>query len=48
MARYRKKPVIIEAWQWPYGDVSDEAGITMIDSDEDWVCEECGHRAHEI
>jgi len=47
MAKYRKKPVVIDAWQWPYEDVPDEAKITMMDSDEDWICKECGHRAHE-
>jgi len=46
MAKYKKKPVVIEAWKWPENEVP-EAKISMIDSDFDWICKECGHLAHE-
>lgn len=46
MAQYRKKPVVIEAWEWPKNEVK-EANISMIDSDIDWICAVCGHKAHE-
>lgn len=46
MALYRKKPVVIEAWEWPKNEVK-EANISMIDSDNDWICTVCGHKAHE-
>jgi hypothetical protein len=46
MTKYRKKPVVIEAWKWPENEVP-EAKISMIDSDFDWICKECGHLAHE-
>jgi len=46
MAKYRKKPIVIEAWKWPENEVP-EAKISMIDSDFNWTCKECGHLAHE-
>ena len=43
--KYRKKPIVIEANQWfKNGDVS-YAAITTIDSDDDWICLQCGNRA---
>lgn len=48
MAKYRKKPVVIEAEQWaPYKTSNhlEQAKLQPIDSDSDWVCKECGNRA---
>ena len=48
MAKYRKKPVVIEAEQWAPYKVSDflsQANLTPIDSDTDWRCQSCGNRA---
>ena len=48
MAKYRKKPVVIEAEQWvPYkvSDFLSQANLTPIDSDTDWRCQGCGNRA---
>lgn len=45
MAKYRKKPVVVEAEQWfKNGDVP-YADITPIDSDTEWICRECGNKA---
>lgn len=47
MAKYRKKPVVIEAFQYNrWGDVP-QAPLSGIDSDENWKCFDCGHLAHE-
>lgn len=44
MAKYRKRPVIVDAEVWrKVGDVAD-ANITPIDAD--WTCKECGQPAH--
>ena len=48
MAKYRKKPVVIEAEQWAPYKVSDflsQANLVPIDSDTDWICRDCGNRA---
>jgi hypothetical protein len=48
MAKYRKKPVVVEAEQWAPYKVSDflsQAKLTPIDSDTDWRCQGCGNRA---
>lgn len=43
--RFRKKPVVIDAWPWPNGDVPLEAKVQIIDSDDEWVCSHCGKLA---
>jgi hypothetical protein len=48
MAKYRKKPVVVEAEQWvPYkvSNFLSQANLTPIDSDTDWRCQGCGNRA---
>lgn len=43
--KYRKKPVVIDAWPWlQKGDVH-EAAITPLDSDSEWKCSYCGNVA---
>ena len=45
MEKYRKKPVIIDAEQWfKNGDVP-EANTHPIDSDTEWICQQCGNKA---
>ena len=46
MARYRKKPVVIDAWEFDGAGDMPEVELHMIDSDEDWLCERCGELAH--
>ena len=46
--KYRKKPVIIDAWQWlKNGDVP-EANTHPIDSDTEWICQQCGNKANQL
>jgi hypothetical protein len=42
MAKYRKKPVEIEAVQFRGNGDIPELELSMIDSDTDWICTECG------
>lgn len=45
MPKFRKKPVVIEAVQFDgEGDMPD-LELSMIDSDDDWLCKMCGYRA---
>lgn len=47
MAKYRKKPIVVEAWQWfKNGDVP-QANTYPIDSDNEWTCKVCGRKAGE-
>ena len=49
MAKYRKKPVVIEAEQYIPGITTPflkEANMIPIDSDTDWECKSCGEKAH--
>jgi hypothetical protein len=49
MAKYRKKPIVVEAEQYIPGIITPflkEANIIPIDSDTDWECKECGEKAH--
>jgi hypothetical protein len=49
MAKYRKKPVVIEAEQYIPGITTPflkEANMIPIDSDTDWECKNCGEKAH--
>lgn len=49
MAKYRKKPVVIEAEQYIPGIITPflkEANMIPIDSDTDWECKDCGEKAH--
>ena len=43
--KYRKKPVIIDAWQWFKNDDVPEANTHPIDSDTEWSCQQCGNKA---
>ena len=48
MAKYRKKPVVIEAEQYaPYAtsDFLEQAKMQRLDPDDDWRCSGCGNRA---
>ncbi len=50
MAKYRKKPVVIEAEQYLPGKTSPflrRAKLVPIDSDNDWECKTCGNKALE-
>lgn len=43
MAKYKKKPVVIEAVQFDgLGDIP-ELELHMIDSDSEWICQQCGN-----
>ena len=42
MAKYRKKPVVIEAFKFDWDGDNPELDLSMIDSDENWTCEHCG------
>jgi hypothetical protein len=42
--KYRKKPVVIDAWEWKKNGDAPEALIHMLDSDSEWICTECGHK----
>ena len=39
---YRKKPVVIEAVQFNGEGDMPELELHMLDSDSDWVCQQCG------
>jgi hypothetical protein len=43
--KYRKKPVVIEAEQWWSVGDAPHAKIHGIDSDTEWECKQCGHKA---
>jgi hypothetical protein len=46
--KYRKKPVVIDAWRWwKKGDAPEEARIHPLDADFDWRCDHCGRLASE-
>ena len=46
MAKYRKKPVIIDAWLWERIGNVPQAGIQPLDSDTEWRCIHCGNPAY--
>lgn len=54
MAKWRKKPIVIEAEQWIshiefpiVNGIVEQAKIQMLDSDSEWECEICGFKAKE-
>jgi hypothetical protein len=45
LAKYLKKPAVIEAVQWLHKGDAPEAGITPLESDYEWRCSHCGNVA---
>lgn len=43
MAKYRKKPVVIDAVVFHGDGDMPELELHMIDSDRDWICQQCGN-----
>lgn len=44
--KYRKKPVVIEAWHFGYEALPKEANIQHRNRSDDWICNKCGRDWH--
>ncbi len=45
MAKYRKKPVVIDAEQFLWDGERFDLELSMVDADIDWTCSECGQKS---
>lgn len=45
--KFRKKPVVIDAWKWEKNGDVPEANTQPIDTDDNWKCSGCGRPANE-
>ena len=44
--KFRKKPVVIEAWHFGKESIPIEAKLTKLERNDSWLCPQCGNSWH--